>query len=261
MVDPPVKHCPTLRPIPYPGCGIVCARRQAQNDNNNRNNDKKRDVEAAVGGTTTIPRAIVVTVATVTATVPGRNPACPETATVTVISSAAADAAATPQLVCPLGHLQRCACTNNDDGPGATVEVVYTAFKTATAYTTEAPQTCLPLPTGPPVVAKAIAVDAVEERAEASEPRSFITATTAQAATTGTTAGLAPSSTCASYTTRVDSRYCLHDRRHLPTLAAPSVGGPATAVAEQKRSDSGVTVTRGCTVYINPKPMCPTRGV
>ncbi|CAK7238398.1 hypothetical protein SEUCBS140593_010646 [Sporothrix eucalyptigena] len=220
VVDPPVKTCPPLpsRPIP-PACGIVCLR-QAQAESVNG--------PAAV---TTVTRPTTVIVATVTATLPGRNPACPTTDTITLTrTTTAGGGAATPDLICPLLNRPDCACS---DRPAAPVEVLYTVLKTATVFVTAPPLTCAPLPTSTPAE-KGI------------EPTTLSTAT------------------CTSYITRREPIYCLDGRGEAaaPQTTAAPVYNPTPAASGAQTDLPPSTRTRGCTVTIIERPVpCPERGI
>ena len=219
ITEPPAKTCPPLpiRPLPNPACGIVCPRQVGKN--------AEAIATVAIVPAISIPRPTTVTVGTVTATVPGRNPACPTTATVTVTR---ARNAPTPDLVCPLARLPDCACGEDARRPASTVVVVYTVSQTATVYVTETPLTCAPLPTSPPV----------EGRAEPS---------------------LSVPSACTAYETRRDKLMCLDGQRE--DVQAPQITAAPVAAAQQKGLPP-LIYTRDCTVHIVDRSIpCPLRGV
>lgn len=217
IIKPPAKTCPPIpiRPIPGPACGIVCERQAAA-----------RDVD--IVPPVTIPRATTVTVGTVTATVPGLNPACPTTSTVTLTRR---PVGATPDLACPLAsRLPDCACDTAWQTTSTVVEV-YTVSETATVYATGTPLTCAFSPTTTTTAAPS-----------QQPPASASTA-------------------CATYATQWGSVLCLNGDG-ANTAAVPQITEAPILDTVVKGVPITLLYTRDCTVYIRDHSVqCPSRGV
>ncbi|OAA56352.1 hypothetical protein SPI_07963 [Niveomyces insectorum RCEF 264] len=159
VLAPPLV-CPTPRPMR--ACDISCAR--------------ALDSGAAAGlrTTVTVTRPTTVTQATETATVPGANPACPTTATVSVTvlplpsssfgaNSPAASGDAGSQ--CPDHRVLPCACVTP-----VTVVVTPTVAVTETVYQTAAPLTCTTLTSSKAIAAVTPSVTRRNDKGDQTTP-------------------------------------------------------------------------------------------